>query len=141
MKLFPLAKKNLSKSLSFFSAACFNITTTINQDLFVILALLNIGNLATQINNRTWSTIAMPIRNALHCFIYKYLTSINNLTNMSNWFDFVRNKNFNLRPIASSGIDVDQHKHNTVIHCLSSDSTPSLFSMIFGHERAQNSCF
>ena len=47
-----------------------------------------------QDNNRTWSTVVMPIRNALHSLIYKYLTSINNLTSMSNWFHFLRNKNF-----------------------------------------------
>lgn len=48
-------KKILSKIIRVlvFFAACFNTTNTVNQDLFVILALLNIGNLATQNNNRT----------------------------------------------------------------------------------------
>lgn len=76
MKFFSLAKRFWVRSYGFF-AACLNITN--NQDFFVILVLLNIRNFAIQIN-RGWSTIVMPIRNALHCFIYKYRNSINSLT-------------------------------------------------------------
>lgn len=60
---------------------------------------------------------------------------------MPNWLQFLTNKSLDQRPTVSSGIDVDQHKHNAVLHCLSSDSTPSLFSMLFGKKEPRTAVF
>lgn len=78
MRFFSLEKRFWVRSY-IFSAACLNITITNNWDLFMILAFLNIWNFAIQ-TNRAWSATVTPIRNALHCFIYKYFNSINSLT-------------------------------------------------------------
>lgn len=60
---------------------------------------------------------------------------------MPNWLLLLTNKSFDLRPTVSNGIDVDQHKHNAVLHCLSSDSIPLCSQCSLGKKEPRTAVF